>query len=254
MAFASVVALLPLPLPAQTPPPGAGPDWIKPPSPSAPLTREQIDATVAGYWAAADDPTVKKQAIDYLAPLIHSGEITADSPGAVALLVNLATEGTDRQLRSGSGTLANDYPVIRIRAVQLLGSIGGSTAREAVFRVCASDPSPDVRTAAVSALPALVESPTANVMTLLRGVLQSNNTLWLSDRLALSTLDVVAMLYRAARQPESPGIRDPMYVAPILQDPALAQAIADVAMGSYNSAVRRRAVEVLDMIRDSRNR
>ncbi len=254
MALLFLAALLSAPLPAQASPPGAGPDWVKAPVSPSPLTREQIDATVARYWASADNPAVKGQAIDYLAPLIHSGEITADSPGAVALLVSLATEGTDQQLRRGSGSLANDYPIIRLRAVQLLGTIGGSTAREAVFRICSSDPSPDVRAAAVTALPTLVQSPTAAEVTLLRSVLESNNSLWRSDRLALCTLDVLGLLYQAAKRPETPGIRDPMYVAPILQDPALARAIANVAIGSYNTAVRRRALEVLDLIRDSINR
>ncbi|WP_455381205.1 HEAT repeat domain-containing protein [Salinispira pacifica] len=232
---------------------GNTPDWVRQLGPAPPLTREQIDAAVAGFWARSNDPAVKQQALDYLAPLIHSGQITADSPGALPLLQSLAGEGTREQLRR-SGAVANDFPLLRLHAVELLSMMGGESARATVATICRTDPSPDVRAAAVTALVDLTPVPTAAETSLLRELLAYNTVRWRSDRLALRTLDAIAAVYAAAARPETPGIVGPRRVAPDLQDPALFQAVADVALGPFASEVRIRAFEVMNVIRDEKNR
>jgi len=239
--------------PANTAENGSTPDWVKYPGAGRPLTREEIDAAIAGYWARSDDPSIKAQALDFLAPLIHSGEITADSPGALSLLSALASQGTREQLRKGA-TIANDYPILRARAVELLAQIGGADALSEVKQICISDPSPDVRAAAVVAVVRLTPEPTRDEISMLRELLASNNARWRDDRLALATLDAVATVYTAARRPEVPGIKNPVYTAPDLRDPGLFQAVAEVALGSYASQVRARAIEVMNLIRDAKNR
>lgn len=237
----------------QQPRDGSAPDWVRYPGSGRPLTGEEIDAAIAGYWARAADPTIKAQALDYLAPLIHSGRITADSPGVLPLLTTLASQGTDDQVRKGS-IVANDYPVLRARAVELLGQIGGPDALGSVRQICLTDPSPDVRAAAVLAVVRLSPTPSLKEIAVLRELLASNNARWRDDRLAIATLDAIATVYSAARRPEVPGIKDPVYTAPDLRDPALFQAVAEVALGSYATQVRARALEVMNLIRDARNR
>ncbi len=231
----------------------ASDQWVRPAQPSGPMTRAQIDAAIVGYWASSHDSARASDALDFISTLIQSGEMNTDSSDAVHLLEVLAEEGTREQVRSGGATV-NDFPLIRARAVRLLGRMRGAQALAVVLRISVSDPSPDVRGAAVIAMTRLVQSPSDRELSALKRVLQTNNEIWNNARLAYTTLSALKTFYLRSSRPEAPGLKTPMNVAPNMKDPSLFRAVAETALGPYPLDVRVLAASVLNSMRDATNR
>jgi len=249
-ACAACIISLAFAIPAHATPEHPSPEWVRPQTAPDALTPAQIDQAIGRYWVQAGDQSSAYRALDYISTLLDSGSAAGESAGVMSILVRLASMGTTDVVRSASATV-NDFPLVRARAMELLGRVGGPEALSLVLSGCRTDPSPDVRAAAVTALAEIDPQPSEADIVALRTVLIDNARKWNDERLAYAALRTLQTFYANSRRPEAPGIRGPLSVAPQLTDPELFRAVAAVAFGPYSQQVRDLAKAVLNAIRDA---
>ena len=249
-ACTACILFLAFVFPAHATPEKSSPEWVRPKTAPDALTPAQIDQVIGRYWVQAGDEPSAYQALDYISSLLDSGSAAGEKSGVMSILARLASMGTTDVVRSANSTV-NDFPLVRARAMQLLGRIGGAEALTIVLSGCRTDPSPDVRAAAVTALAAIDPRPSEMDVAAVRTVLMDNLRNWNNERLAYSALRTLQIFYLNSRRPEAPGMRSPLTVSPQLNDPELFRAIADVAFGPYSQQVRDLAQAVLNAIRNA---
>jgi hypothetical protein len=130
----------------------------------------------------------------------------------------------------GAGALS---PLIRIRALDLLGDMGGRSARNGMLITLRQERDPTVVRAALNALAKMAPEPTPDVIRGLAGVLRKPD---LRDHPG-----VVSAALRAVRRID----RAPYSI----QDPELFLAIMEIGRGPFPRSVRAEAYDVLDQLR-----
>ncbi len=80
--------------------------------------------------------------------LLDKMTVSADDAEMVSLVVELGTEGTTKQVYQNR-RLINDFPDVRRKAAEILGKIGGDSAREALLAMAQRDNEPMVIAEAV---------------------------------------------------------------------------------------------------------
>ncbi len=198
-------------------------DWISGEGRRRP-TRSEV--TVAHVQAGLPSLEAKERALRLINRIYEEGRLTAFDAQTIAVLEFLAEEG----VRVGSG----NFPTARRRAVELLAKVGGRDAREILLSVLDNDPEPMVLSEAVYGLGRMQAVPDVELTAAFAEVIRQNNTRYLDDSLAFSTLVAIEMIHEGTA-----GIRDPN----------LFYAIFDMAEAGYARQISERVFYTLDLLR-----
>ncbi|HUX20567.1 MAG TPA: HEAT repeat domain-containing protein [Spirochaetia bacterium] len=175
----------------------------------------------------------KLLALASIREMINSGGVTKDSAVALDVLGYLANEGTAREVMENNQQI-NNFPEVRRQACNLLGQIGGQQADEILMQVMMQDSEPMVLSEAAYALgqiglnkDGLVSKRIADVV-IRQTVVKPDNNFAFASLLAFEKL---------AKKNNG------------LQDPTSFQAIVAISQGSYITAVKEKALQVLDELK-----
>lgn len=115
------------------------------------LFLQSVEMRIIGEQAFDDNRGTKLSALDNLEELIESGDVSGGDPEALYILDRLSSEGIGVQLRE-NGRLINNFPEVRRKSCELLGKMGGESAKDTLINVLLSDNEPMVLSEAVYAL------------------------------------------------------------------------------------------------------
>ena len=210
------------------------PDWlpVQPRDPD-PGHERRVEVHSLRHGVQSISLDNKLSAIRRIEELHHRGEFQPWDRDIMAVLHYAATEGVTYRI-SDPGRPAPSYPLARMRAVQLLGTVGGPYARSTVLEVIRWDDESVVLSEAASALARMRAETDDELITHLTGLIERMRRTTHDERLAWSILNAVQELDR-----HSWG----------MQDPALFRAILTLAQAPYSLRVQRRAIEVIDLLR-----
>ncbi|MDR2803030.1 MAG: HEAT repeat domain-containing protein [Treponema sp.] len=110
--------------------------------------QESVEMMIIREQARANDREGKLLALEYIKQQIEGGN---DSKEVQALLAYMALEGVLNKIR-GDGRVTNNFPDIRIKAVEYLGDLKVKEASETLIRVLLIDNEPSVVSTAVRSL------------------------------------------------------------------------------------------------------
>lgn len=191
---------------------------------------QDLEIQILRSQALANDLELKQLALRDIRGLIEGGTLTSANDGVYIILESLATEGVARQVREG-GAVINNFPQVRREAVELLGKVGGETARDTLIRILRDDPEPMVLAEAAYALGTIGMNQNNLVSDYLVSVLQQENASATPDNnLAYSIILSLEKLSAA-----NEGLSDPEVIGTLLE----------TAASPYIRSVRRRAVEAI---------
>ena len=210
------------------------PDWVPvQPRDPEPGHERRVEVHSLRYGVQSTSIDQKLSAIRRIEELHHRGDFEPWDRDIMALLHYAATEGVTYRIID-PGRPAPSYPLARMRAVQLLGKVGGPYARSTVLEVIRWDDETVVLSEAAAALARMRAETDDELITHLTGLIERMRRTTHDDRLAWSILNAVDELDR-----QSWG----------MQDPALFRAILTLAQAPYSLRVQRRAIEVIDLLR-----
>ncbi|MDR1257048.1 MAG: HEAT repeat domain-containing protein [Spirochaetaceae bacterium] len=110
--------------------------------------QETVETMIIREYVRSNDRDGKLIALEFLRQMIDNGE----SPKEVqALLAYLALEGILNKTRS-EGRTANNFPDIRLKAVEYLGDLGLKEASDTLLRVIQAENEPAIVSTAVRSL------------------------------------------------------------------------------------------------------
>lgn len=205
-------------------------EWIRLNETPERLTHEnRTELTVLARDIRSGNAMRARSAVDRI------GRLTDDrreiAPELTDLLVFVVARPFLEQSRSrGAGNVS---PLLRIRALELLGNMGGQRARTSLLLTVQRESDSAVVRAALSSLKELSPEPTAEVSRALTQVLQRHRSAG-NPEVVSAVLRAVAALDRAPYT---------------IKDPALFTAIMQVAQGPFPRNVRSQAYQVLDDLR-----
>ncbi len=194
---------------------------------------ENIEIGIIREQAVTLDRDSKLLALDNLQEMVEDGKISEDSAEALYLLDYLAMEGISRQVRM-SGRLINYFPMVRKKAANILGQIGGETAKNTLLDVLESDTEPMVKSEAVYALGQIGLNEDEEVSRVIAYEIMNQNVVAPDDNFAFAVMLAFEKLAEA-----NGGIKEP----------AVYLALIQISQGNYIRAVREKALEVMDSLR-----
>jgi HEAT repeat protein len=197
------------------------------------LYLQSVEMAVIREQAVTIDRGMKLQALDNMAELIESGKINEDSADALYLLDYLAMEGIAREVRV-NGRLVNFFPEVRRRACELLGQVGGETATNTLLDVFDKETEPMVLAEAAYAMGKIGNTKNGDVVALLAHKIHHYNVVKPDDNFAFAVLLAFEKIAKANN-----GI----------EDPAVYEAVIEIANGNYIRDVRQKAYQVLASLR-----
>ena len=193
---------------------------------------QDVELQILRSQALGDDPEMKRLALRNIRTMIEQG---SQADGVYIVLEALASEGVGRQIRSG-GSVANNFPLIRREATELLGQVGGERAKNTLVRVLRDDPEPTVLAEAAYALGLIGLNENNEVSDRLVRALQVENTSPTPDNnLAFS---IILSLERISQR--NGGLADAEVINTLLE----------TASSPYMRAVRVRAIEAIVNMRE----
>lgn len=210
-------------------------DWIRPEAPSDELP--QIPSQAAEVYRAEAFGVSRDHKMRALAGLEHlwaTGDLDPEDPVAVELLAFLATEPLDEPIRR-AGELVNDFPLVRIKALELLGALGGASSVRVIRSVVLREERDRaVLAAAVGSLARASIAFDDEVAGRLGALLERMNAGDPDNRLALAIVEAVY----ASHLRLWGSVPVDLY-----------RSLFDVVRGPYASPVRARAMEVIELMR-----
>jgi HEAT repeat protein len=199
---------------------------------------QDIELQIIRGLATAESREMKLLALQSIRSMVQAGSLTDDNPSLFVVLESLATEGTGRQVRAGGNRIANNHPDIRREAASLLGEIGGEQSKQVLLTILRDDPEPMVLAEAVYGL-GLIGLNEENEVTNHVARVLSRQTIQATpdNNLAFASLLAIERLAQSGG-----GI----------SDPAVIDALLEVASGNYIREVRLKAIDVISRLRGAR--
>jgi hypothetical protein len=143
--------------------------------------QSQIKVKIIKSEAESVDRDMKKIAIQDLENMIADGEIAEDDRELISILSSLGSEGISNQVIE-QGSVINNFPLVRMDAVRLLGEVGGEIARDSIVSILLTDNEPTVLAEAIVALSkvgvdenGVVEAVLADAMRSQTALVKDNN-------------------------------------------------------------------------------
>jgi HEAT repeat protein len=197
------------------------------------LYLQNAEMSVIRQQAVTVDREMKLLALDNMEQLIEEGKVTEDSADALYLLDYLAMEGISREVRV-NGRLINYFPEVRRKAANLLGKVGGDTAKTTLLDVIDKDNEPMVLAEAAYGLGEIGINDNDEVALVLADRISEQSIVAPDDNLAF------AVLLAFEKIAEANGG---------LNNPDVFNAIIQIAQGNYIREVRRKALDVMNKLR-----
>lgn len=197
------------------------------------LYLQNAEMSVIRQQAVTVDREMKLLALDNMEQLIEEGKVTEDSADALYLLDYLAMEGIAREVRV-NGRLINYFPEVRRRSANLLGKVGGETAKNTLLDVIDNDNEPMVLAEAAYALGEIGINNDDQVALVLADMITQQSVVAPDDNLAFAVLLAFEKIAEA-----NDG----------LNNPDVFNAIIQIAQGNYIREVRRKALDVMNKMR-----
>lgn len=207
-------------------------DWVPvDPDPNELSAGESVGLSGARLLALSGERSAQEQAIRIIDDLLDRGSIRFNDSEAVEVVRYVLGHGVTVINRAGGA----DFPILRIEAARLLARLGGSEARSMLYSVIEEDPEPLVVAEAVRSVAAMDLPPEERFYDILTARVRAMNYIDPDDSLAYTILNSVLAMHELAWQ---------------VEDPDLYEAIIGIARGDYGARVRRKAVEVLETLRE----
>jgi hypothetical protein len=192
--------------------------------------------------AKASDRESKLQALNDIEKIVGGDGITADDRGILELLEYLSGEGVARTVRENRRTV-NYYPIVRRRAIELMGKLGAKTTDDDVVRlaidtlldVLIRDPEVMVKAEAAYALGVIGVDDEGRVVRTLADMISRQTAVGPDNNFAYAVCLAIDMLAR-----KNQGIRH--YQA--------YTALVTIMQGNYTRAVKEKAFEVLQALKE----
>jgi HEAT repeat protein len=192
--------------------------------------QQSVELMIIREQSRTDSREMKMVALEYIGDAIEGGNTSEEIRQS---LEYLALEGSVNQTRE-NGRLLNNYPDVRVRAVEYLGEIGTEEAKNTLKQVLLADPEPMVLTEAIKSLADIGISNENEVVETIAWVATRFDVLNPDNLLALSALDAFERFSEA-----NGGIKSPTAI----------QIIIRIAEGPYIAPVRNRARALLSSLR-----
>jgi hypothetical protein len=207
-------------------------DWVQiDPDPQRTSAGETVSLSGARYLALSAERSGQLEAVRILERMFTSGSIDGGDEEAISILRQIVGESVTIVVVTGS----SNYPLVRMQAVRLLARLGGSEAAEILYSVIERDEEPAVVAEAVLGVSSMESSPEERFYDLITARIRKMTVTEPNDRLADAILEAVTAMHEDAWA---------------VEDPDLYEAIIGIARGRYVPAVRRKAIAVLEMLRD----
>lgn len=227
MAFALVASVLM----TQSPNP-SNPDWVPiDPEPDRRSAGEAVELAGARILAMRAGRNGQLEAVRIVRGLLDQGSIHPNDAEALEIVRYVLGSGVTILNPSGG----SDFPLVRIEAARLLARLAGPNAREVLYDVILRDHEPAVVAEAIRAVAVMDAPPEEELYDIMTARIRTMNYGEPDDRLAFTILESVLLMHESAWQ---------------VEDPDLYEGIIGIARGEYVAGVRRKAVEVLETLRD----
>lgn len=215
--------------------PERSPDWIRPddgtqernvlPEQAATVYRSQAYSLIEAH---------KVRAIAGLRELEARGALETDDPAVQEVLEHLVLEHLDQPTRR-DGELVNDFPMVRVQALELLGTLGGAASVATIREVVLREPAESaVLATAVQEYTRTGSAMDEAIASRLLRLLERMRVSVPDNRLALAIINAVHTSH--LRQWGSVPVD-------------LYRALFDVYRGPFAPEVRARAMDVIELMR-----
>jgi hypothetical protein len=198
------------------------------------LYLQNVEIGIIREQAVTTSRDSKLLALDNLQELVDEGKVDQNSAEALYLLDYLAMEGVDRVIRM-DGRVINYFPMVRKQACNILGQVGGETAKDILLDSLSGEVEPMVMAEAAYALGEVGLDENGEVSRALAFELINQNVTAPDDNFAFAVMLAYEKLAAANN-----GIREPSVYLSLIQ----------VAEGNYIKPVRDKALQVMDGLRD----
>jgi len=194
------------------------------------LQENTIEMMIIRETSRGDSSEQKMLALDYIKEAIDNGNTGPDIQQA---LEYLSSEGT-RVVARESGRVINNFPLVRRRAAEYLGSIKSEESRKALLQICKYENEPLVLQQAIKALGDIgTNENNETVLGIVIAARHFNNTNP-SELVALATID---SLEKIAKQNDG------------INDPSVIELLNSISNGPYVRPVRERAKQLISDLR-----
>jgi hypothetical protein len=201
--------------------------------------QESVEMMIIREQSRSDDRDGKLVALEYIREAIENGNTSDELRGALEFM---GLEGVLNQTRE-NGRLMNNFPDVRVRAAEYLGSLRTVEARDSLVKMLLIDNEPMVLTEVVKSLSAMgtagLTENSEETITAVAWIIRRYDARSPDNLLALSALDFFDTYGQINN-----GIKDPMAI----------DAIRRVAAGRYIRPVQDKAKALLtNLIRYSQS-
>jgi len=176
----------------------------------------------------------KLLALSSIQEMINNGSVRKDSAVALDVLGYLSNEGTGREVMENNRQI-NNFPEVRRQACHLLGEIGGEHADQILMEVMLRENEPMVLSEAAYALGQIGLNKDGEVSKRIADVVMRLTSVKPDNNFAFASLLAFQKLAK-----KNNGLRDPSSF----------QAIVTISQGPYIRAVKEKAVQVLDDLKN----
>jgi len=183
--------------------------------------------------AVTVDRDMKLLALQNLKNMIEDGRVSTGSPEAHYILDYLAVEGIGNQIRENRRVI-NYFPMVRKEACYLLGELGGEISKDTLLDVLNQEDEPMVKAEAAYALGKIGINENDEVARALSYSIINQDAVNPDSNFAFAVLLSFEKIAKA-----NEGI----------EDPEAFRAIIRIAQGNYVRDVKRKAIEVMDLLR-----
>lgn len=196
------------------------------------LYLRDVEFQVLSEKAFSADRELKMSVLDELEKMIEDGQVKdRDKVGFV--LEYLAMEGTARRIRENA-RLVNYFPEVRRRSANLLGRLGGESAKNALISVLIIDDEPVVKAEAAYALGIVGLNESNEVVKAILFTLEREDPSMPDNNLGYA---ICLALEKIAQK--NKGIREPDAY----------RALVRIAQGPYIKTVKQKALQTLEELK-----
>jgi hypothetical protein len=194
--------------------------------------QESLETMIITEQSHGDSRDLKLLALQYIKQAVDEGRMNDDIRQSLEFLAQETTTTVVRE--AGTGRVINDFPDVRAKACEYLGSFPTVESKDALLRVALTDREPMVITAAIRSLGKIGMNDNDEVTQTIAFIVNKYDILQPDNSLAFETLVAIDRIADA-----NGGIKDPTIVRTLLR----------IADGNYITPVKQKAREVLDKLR-----
>lgn len=194
--------------------------------------QESFELMVIHEQSRSPSRDMKFVALAYIKDAVDAGRKSEDLRKELEYLAFEGTISVSRE--AGTGRITNNFPDVRAKACEYLGSVGGPAAKDTLLRVMLVETEPMVLAAAVKSLGEIGLNDNDEVTLVISYIVERFTILGPDNILALEALGAFEAIADKAGG---------------LKDPAALRAIINIAEGNYIKPVQQKAKDLLSKLR-----